>query len=80
MAGLGQNTASETDGGQFDDGDYSMEVTYCSFDFRDNEDMKWENSEREVRHQSGPTSGGPSRGLWQSLQLVFNTVNSDPLV
>ncbi|XP_044046218.1 serum response factor-like isoform X4 [Siniperca chuatsi] len=73
-AGPGPDTASETDGGQFHDREYSTEVIYSGSDqdsdSGDDEDtagsggdrrgVKRERSEREVGHQSAPTSGGLS--------------------
>lgn len=75
-AGPGPKTASETDGGQFDGREYSTEVIYSGSDqdsdSGDDEDtagsggdrrgVKRERSEREVGHQSAPTSGGLSGG------------------
>ncbi|XP_070774740.1 serum response factor-like [Enoplosus armatus] len=75
-AGPGQNTTSETDGGQFDDKEYSTEVIYSGSDqdsdSGDDEDtagsggdrrgVKRERSEREVGHRSAPTPGGLSEG------------------
>nr|XP_046233975.1 serum response factor-like isoform X2 [Scatophagus argus] len=69
-------TASETHGGQFDDREYGPEVVYSGSeqdsDSGDDEDtagsggerrgVKRERSEREVGHQSAPTSGGLSGG------------------
>ncbi|XP_071328373.1 serum response factor-like isoform X1 [Trachinotus anak] len=74
--GPGPNTATETDGGQFGDREYSTEVVYSGSDqdsdSGDDEDtagsggdrrgVKRERSEREVGHQSAPTSGGLSAG------------------
>ncbi|XP_040891863.1 serum response factor-like isoform X4 [Toxotes jaculatrix] len=73
-AGPGPNTASGTDGGQFEDREYSTEVVYSGSeqdsDSGDEEDaagsggdrrgVKRERSEREVGHQSAHTSGGLS--------------------
>ncbi|XP_018530250.1 serum response factor isoform X2 [Lates calcarifer] len=75
-AGPGPNAASETDGGQFEDREYGAEMVYSGSDqdsdSGDDEDtagsggdrrgVKRERSEREVGHQSAPTSGGLSGG------------------
>ncbi|XP_076585509.1 serum response factor-like isoform X2 [Chaetodon auriga] len=76
-AGPGPNTASETDGGQFDrEYGHVTEVIYSGSDqdsdSGDDEDtagsggdrrgVKRERSEREVGHQSAPTAGGMSGG------------------
>ncbi len=75
-AGPGANTASDTDGRQFEDREYSTEVIYSGSDQDsdsgdeddtagsggDRRGVKRERSEREVGHQSAPTSGGLSGG------------------
>ncbi|XP_069022801.1 serum response factor-like isoform X3 [Embiotoca jacksoni] len=75
-AGPGPNTASETDGGQFEDREYCTEVVYSGSDqdsdSGDDEDtagsggdrrgVKRERSEREVGHQSAHSSGGLAGG------------------
>ncbi|XP_023257110.1 serum response factor-like [Seriola lalandi dorsalis] len=74
--GPGPNTSSETEGGHFGDREFSTEVVYSGSDqdsdSGDDEDtagsggdrrgVKRERSEREVGHQSAPTSGGLSGG------------------
>lgn len=75
-AGSGHSTVSGTDGGQFEDREYSTEVVYSGSDqdsdSGDDEDtagsggdrrgVKRERSERELGHQSAPSSGGLSGG------------------
>lgn len=74
--GPGQNTTPMTDGGQFEEREYSTEVVYSGSepdsDSGDDEDaagsggdrrgVKRERSEREVGRQSSHTSGGLSGG------------------
>ncbi|XP_036979078.1 serum response factor-like isoform X2 [Acanthopagrus latus] len=81
LSSLAMNTAApgpdtDTDGGQFDDRDYSTELVYSGSDqdsdSGDDEDtagsggdrrgVKRERSEREVGHQSAASSGGLSGG------------------
>ncbi|XP_029283310.1 serum response factor-like isoform X1 [Cottoperca gobio] len=75
-AGPGPDTASGTDGGRFSERDYSTEVIDSGSDQDsdsgddegaagsggDRRGVKRERSEREVGHQSAPTSGGLSGG------------------
>ncbi|XP_033481162.1 serum response factor-like isoform X1 [Epinephelus lanceolatus] len=75
-AGPGPNAATDTDGGRFEEREYSTEVVYSGSDQDsdsvDDEDtagsggdrrgVKRERSERELGHQSAPTSGGLSGG------------------
>ncbi|XP_026179659.1 serum response factor-like isoform X3 [Mastacembelus armatus] len=75
-AGPGPNPGSETDGGQFENREYSTEVVYSGSDqdsdSADDEDttgscgdrrgVKRERSEREVGHHTAPASGGLSGG------------------
>ncbi|XP_049427653.1 serum response factor-like isoform X2 [Epinephelus fuscoguttatus] len=75
-AGPGPNAATDTDGGRFEEREYSTEVVYSGSDqdsdSGDDEDtagsggdrrgVKRERSERELGHQSAPTSGGLSGG------------------
>ncbi|XP_049899425.1 serum response factor-like isoform X2 [Epinephelus moara] len=75
-AGPGPNAATDTDGGRFEEREYSTEVVYSGSDqdsdSGDDEDtagsggdrrgVKRERSERELGHQSTPTSGGLSGG------------------